>query len=102
MPEKQPSAFVNTPAEPDDHELILNVLTGSHTLAFVREALDRVARQSSDRQLKIYLAPVRNVLASAALQNRNEREGIRLPDDQAPYSALMAYCRRKVGWSGLA
>ena len=82
--------------EPDDHQLISNVVTSAGTLASMREALDRIARQCSDKQLTISLAPVRKALASAALQNIDDSARITLPVDQAPYSSLIAYCRRKV------
>jgi hypothetical protein len=72
-------------------------LTSSTTLASKREVLNLVARQSSDAQLKIYVAAVRAVLASAAVQYMKDSVTIELPLDRVPYSALIAYCRRRIG-----
>jgi hypothetical protein len=77
--------------------LILDALSTGGTLGHVRAALNAVARQTSDERLKIYLAPVRQVLASTALQTMDDSVKMAFPLDRAPYSALMAYCRRQGG-----
>lgn len=87
----------DAPAQGDDHQLILNLLTSANSLASIRDALDRIARQSSDKQLNIYLGPVRKVLGSATLQTMDDSVKIKLPIDQVPYSPLIAYCRRNGG-----
>jgi hypothetical protein len=73
--------------------LILDAMTNGGTLASLRATFNRVARQSSDEQFRIYLAPVRHVLASAMLQNMDDSRKITFPLDVAPYSTLIAYCR---------
>ena len=77
--------------------MVLDVLTKGVPLDRLRACLNQVARQSSDEQLKIYITPVRRVLASAAVESMAASENMLLPLDRQPYSALIAYCRRGVG-----
>ena len=77
--------------------VVLDVLTRGVSLDRLRASLNQVARLSSDEQLKIYIAPVRRILASAALESMDKSEKIALPLDRQPYSALIAYCRRGIG-----
>jgi hypothetical protein len=91
-------ALIDSRTEHENYiRIILEALTYGATLAHVRAALAHVARQSSDRQLKTYLAPVRRVLASAAIQSMDESVQLKLPLDRPPYNALVAYCRRCTG-----
>jgi hypothetical protein len=69
-------------------------LTKGRTLAEVRATLSRVACTSSDKQLKIYLAPVREVFASAALKTMDAASTIKIHTERQPYKALITYCQR--------
>jgi hypothetical protein len=69
-------------------------LTNGRTVADVRTALSRVACTSSDKQLKIYLAPVRELFASAALDSMGAASTIKIHTERQPYKALMTYCER--------
>ena len=73
--------------------LIIDALTKVSTVADVRAALSRVACTSSDKQLKIYLAPVRELFVSAALHSRDAAATIKIRIERQPYKALMAYCQ---------
>jgi hypothetical protein len=90
--------MINSSTEQEDSfRKILNALTEARTLAEMRAALADVTRLSSDQQLKIYLAPVRHVLASVALHTMDGSRKIRMPIERPPFSALIAYCRRRLG-----
>ena len=55
--------------------------------------LDEVHRTTTDNDLRIYLAEVRNVLGSKVLANMR----VTLPLDRPPYQPLAAYCQRQAG-----
>jgi hypothetical protein len=76
--------------------VVLDVLTKGVPLHRLRASLSQVARLSSDNQLKLYIAPVRRLLASIALESMDKSEKMALPLDRPPYSALIAYCRRGI------
>ena len=76
--------------------VVLDVLTRGVSLDRLRASLNQVARLSSDEELKIYIAPVRRILASAAVESMDKSGKITLPLDRQPYSALIAYCRRGI------
>ena len=83
--------------ERDDLQAILDALLNGGTLASIRATLNRVMRESSDGQLKIYLAPVRAILGSAAIKSMDDSTSIVLPSKSTPYGPLIAYCRRRIG-----
>jgi hypothetical protein len=92
------SLLKDSPTEEHEHLLlVLEALTNGETLGCIRSTLNRVANLSSDEQLRIYLAPVRGVLASTVLENMPEGSRVDLPLERAPYSTLLAYCRRRMG-----
>jgi hypothetical protein len=77
--------------------VVVDMLTKGVPLDRLRASLTQVARLSSDEQLKLYIAPVRRLLASIALESMDKSENLALPLDRPPYSALIAYCRRGIG-----
>jgi hypothetical protein len=89
---------MNAATEQESHlRLIIDALTQPRSLAHVRATLTQVACTSSDKELSIYLAPVREVFASVALTTMNRAATMELPIERQPYSALIAYCRRRLG-----
>jgi hypothetical protein len=58
---------------------ILRVLTQGIAISDVRATLADVARQSSDEQLKSYLAPVRRLLASPTFPSMEQSVKMPLP-----------------------
>ena len=77
--------------------VVLDMLTKGVPLDRLRASLSQVARLSSDDQLKLYIAPVRRLVASIALESMDKSENLALQLDRPPYSALIAYCRRGIG-----
>jgi hypothetical protein len=57
--------------------------------------LNEVHRSTTDNDLRIFLAEVRNVLSSKLL----EKMRVTLPLDRPPYQSLTAYCQRHAGKS---
>jgi hypothetical protein len=74
--------------------MILGALIQGVPISDVRATLTDVARQACDEELKLYLAPVRRLLA-AQMQNVDDSE-MPLPLDRPPFSALIAYCHRRM------
>jgi hypothetical protein len=55
--------------------------------------LDEVHRNTTDSDLRVYLADVRSVLSSKILAKMR----VTLPLDRPPYKPLAAYCQRQAG-----
>jgi hypothetical protein len=62
----------------------------------IGERLRDLSERSDDRDLRIFLGKVADLLGSPLLKDLGEGARIRLPYERAPFKPLIDYCQRQL------
>ena len=84
----------------NDYEAVLEVMRSGKKWQLVLDRLRNVMVSTDDRELRVYLGDVLQLVASPYVETMGVSHALPLPLTKPPFKTLVEYCERRIALSG--